>query len=158
MSQPDYSARILTSIDEVSEAEWDAHVPEGRHPFLSWRFLNALEQSGSAIQETGWAPRHIWLEDNKGTALGAAPLYAKTNSQGEYVFDHGWADALHRAGGHYYPKLQGSIPFTPATGPRLLAKDIEAKKALISAMVQACLLYTSPSPRDKRQSRMPSSA
>ena len=138
MSEPDYSARILTSIDEVSEAEWDAHLPEGRHPFLSWRFLNALEQSGSAIQETGWAPRHIWLEDDKGTALGAAPLYAKTNSQGEYVFDHGWADALHRAGGHYYPKLQGSIPFTPATGPRLLAKDIEAKKALISAMVQAC--------------------
>ncbi len=138
MSQPDYSARILTSIDEVSEAAWDAHLPKGRHPFLTWRFLNALEQSGSAVQETGWAPRHIWLEDEVGAAMGAAPLYAKTHSQGEYVFDHGWADALHRAGGQYYPKLQGSIPFTPACGPRLLAKTPETKKALISAMVQAC--------------------
>ncbi len=138
MSSSNYSARILTRISEVSESDWDSHLPEGTHPFLSWRFLNACEQSGSATEETGWAPRHIWLEDDKGQSVGVAPLYAKTHSQGEYVFDHGWAEALHRAGGNYYPKLQGSIPFTPATGPRLLASNKAEKMALISAMVQAC--------------------
>ena len=138
MAAPTYSARILTRISEVSEAQWDAHLPEGKHPFLSWRFLNACEESGSATEDTGWAPRHIWLEDEGGKALGAAPLYAKTHSQGEYVFDHGWAEALQRAGGRYYPKLQGSIPFTPATGPRLLTGDKAHKMAMVSAMVQAC--------------------
>ena len=138
MAAPTYSARILTRISEVSEAEWDAHLPEGKHPFLSWRFLNACEESGSATEDTGWAPRHIWLEDESGKSLGAAPLYAKTHSQGEYVFDHGWAEALQRAGGRYYPKLQGSIPFTPATGPRLLTVDKAHKMAIVSAMVQAC--------------------
>jgi len=138
MEASTYSARILTRISEVSEAEWDAHLPEGRHPFLSWRFLKACEDSGSATEDTGWAPRHIWLEDEKGKALGCAPLYAKTHSRGEYVFDHGWADALTRAGGNYYPKLQGSVPFTPATGPRLLAKSKDAKIGLMSTMVQAC--------------------
>ena len=133
-----YTARILSRINEVSEAEWDAHLPAGQHPFLSWRFFNACEESGSAIEETGWAPRHIWLEDEAGNALGCAPLYAKTHSQGEYVFDHSWADAMARAGGNYYPKLQGCVPFTPATGPRLLAKDRDAKTGLISTMVQAC--------------------
>jgi len=138
MEASTYTARILTRISEVSEAQWDAHLPEGRHPFLSWRFLNACEESGAATEQTGWAPRHIWLEDEDGTPLGCAPLYAKTHSQGEYVFDHGWADALSRAGGHYYPKLQGSIPFTPATGPRLLTQDKDVKIGLISTMVQAC--------------------
>jgi len=138
MASPSYNARILTRISEVDEAAWDAHLPKETHPFLTWRFLNALEDSGSATEETGWAPRHIWLKDRDGNAIGAAPLYAKTHSQGEYVFDHGWAEALHRAGGQYYPKLQGSVPFTPATGPRLLAKDKAAKKGLVSAMMQAC--------------------
>ncbi len=138
MQNTHFSARILARINEVSESAWDAHLPKTHHPFLTWRFLNALEESGSATEETGWTPRHIWLEDADGTALGAAPLYAKTHSQGEYVFDHGWAEALHRAGGNYYPKLQGSIPFTPAQGPRLLAKTKEAKTGLVSAMVQAC--------------------
>jgi len=133
-----FQARILNSINEVSENDWDACLPEGRHPFLSWRFLQACEQSGSAGPETGWYPRHIWLEDEDGTAIGAAPLYAKTHSQGEYVFDHGWADALERAGGRYYPKLQCAIPFTPATGPRLLTKMAAHKRAIASAMIQAC--------------------
>ena len=110
MAETHYSARILTRINEVSEAAWDAHLPKGQHPFLSWRFLNAMEESGSATEDTGWAPRHIWLEDENGKPQGAAPLYAKTHSQGEYVFDHGWADALHRAGENYYPKLQGPFP------------------------------------------------
>lgn len=137
-SSKTFNARILTQINEVGEAEWDAHLPEGSHPFLSWRFLHALEESGCAAEETGWSPRHIWLEDEQGKSLGAAPLYAKLHSQGEYVFDHGWADALARAGGHYYPKLQCSVPFTPAAGPRLLAKTTVHKQALISAMVSAC--------------------
>ncbi len=131
-----YAARILTRINEVEEPEWDA-LAGTDNPFLSWRFLNALEASGCAVAETGWAPRHIWLTNEDGNAVGAAPLYAKTHSQGEYVFDHGWADALERAGGHYYPKLQCAIPFTPVNGPRLLAKGADARTGLISAMVQA---------------------
>ena len=136
--EPHFQARILNSIDEVAEADWDALIPSGNHPFLSWRFLNACEQSGSATPETGWNPRHIWLEDEHGAVIGAAPLYAKTHSRGEYVFDHAWADALQRAGGSYYPKLQCSVPFTPASGPRLLAQTSEHKRALASAMIQAC--------------------
>ena len=133
-----YTARILNRISDVSEAAWDAHLPKGRHPFLSWRFLNACEESGAATEDTGWAPRHIWLENEDGHSVGCAPFYAKTHSQGEYVFDHSWANALERAGLNYYPKLQGSVPFTPATGPRLLAKTKDAKTGLISTMLQAC--------------------
>jgi len=133
-----FQARILNSISDVTEREWDALLPSGKHPFLSWRFLNACEQSGSASPQTGWHARHILLEDENGNPIGAAPLYAKTHSQGEYVFDHGWADALERAGGSYYPKLQCAVPFTPATGPRLLANMTEHKRALASAMIQAC--------------------
>ena len=134
----DYSARILTSINQVSARDWDAHIPAGQHPFLSHAFLKACEDSGSATAQTGWTPVHIWLEDKNGNAVGAAPLYVKTHSQGEYVFDHGWADALERAGGNYYPKLQCCVPFTPATGPRLLASTPAAKTALLSAMEQFC--------------------
>ena len=135
-----FKAQILSRINDVDEATWDAlGQPEGLtgHPFLSWRFLSALEESGSAINETGWTPRHIWLMDENDVPVGAAPLYVKSHSRGEYVFDHGWADALHRAGGHYYPKLQCSVPFTPVTGLRLLAKTREAKVGLASAMIQA---------------------
>ena len=135
---PTYTARILSRINEVTESDWDAHLPDGRHPFLSWRFLNACEQSGSATEDTGWAPRHIWLEDEAGKAVGCAPFYAKTHSQGEYVFDHSWANAMAQAGLDYYPKLQGSVPFTPATGPRLLTQDKDAKIGLVSTMIQAC--------------------
>lgn len=136
------TAQLLPSIDAVSEKDWDALIPGhasgASHPFLSHRFLHALEASGSASVETGWAPRHIWLEDDAGTAVGAAPLYAKSHSQGEYVFDHGWADALERAGIPYYPKLQCSVPFTPATGPRLLSPTAQGRRALLSTMAQAC--------------------
>ena len=130
------SATILPRIADVSESEWDALVPSGSHPFLTHRFLHALEASGSATAATGWTPRHIWLTDGE-TPVAAAPLYAKTHSQGEYVFDHAWADAMRRAGGSYYPKLQCSVPFTPATGPRLLARSDEHRLALLSAIIQA---------------------
>ena len=134
----DHSARILRQISDVSEAEWDAHLPSVSHPFLSWRFLHALEESESATSETGWTPCHLWVTDEEDKAIGAAPLYLKTHSQGEYVFDHGWADALHRAGGQYYPKLQCSVPFTPATGPRLLSRDHTAKPIILNAFENFC--------------------
>ncbi len=138
MTSPAYTATIFSRISEISAADWDALIPSGNHPFLSHRFLLALEESGSATPETGWAPRHIWVEDEDGQSVGAAPLYVKSHSQGEYVFDHSWANALMQAGMNYYPKLQCSVPFTPATGPRLLAKTPEAKQAVAGAMMQAC--------------------
>lgn len=90
------------------------------NPFLSHAFLSAMEESGSATAKTGWHGHHLLLENDEGALIGAIPGYLKSHSQGEYVFDHGWADAFERAGGRYYPKLQCSVPFTPATGPRLL--------------------------------------
>lgn len=93
------------------------------NPFLSYAYLSALEDSGCVGENTGWAPCHLRLENEQGQLLAAAPAYLKAHSQGEYVFDHGWADAFERAGGQYYPKLQIGIPFTPTTGPRLLTSE-----------------------------------
>ncbi|MBW3098506.1 GNAT family N-acetyltransferase [Pseudohoeflea coraliihabitans] len=90
------------------------------NPFVSHAFLSALEESGSVAAKTGWLPQHLILRDGAGKLAGALPAYIKSHSMGEYVFDHAWADAFERAGGRYYPKLQCSVPFTPATGPRLL--------------------------------------
>ncbi len=92
------------------------------NPFVSHEFLSALEQSHSVGGRTGWQPRHLVAEQADGTLLGTAPCYVKSHSQGEYVFDHGWAEAFEHAGGDYYPKLQVAVPFTPVTGPRLLAR------------------------------------
>jgi predicted N-acyltransferase len=112
---------------------WDA-LGDG-NPFTTHRFLNALEESGSVGTGTGWQPLHITLERD-GCMIAAAPLYAKSHSQGEYIFDHAWAQAYARAGGRYYPKLQAAVPFTPATGARLLAKDVEARQSLLAGMTQ----------------------
>ncbi|MGD9784844.1 MAG: GNAT family N-acetyltransferase [Hyphomicrobiaceae bacterium] len=109
-------------MSDIDAAAWDTlAVPEpaALNPFVLHAFLHALERSGSVGAGTGWQPAHIALKQN-GRLLAAAPLYVKTHSQGEYVFDHAWADAYHRAGGHYYPKLQCAVPFTPVPGPRLL--------------------------------------
>jgi predicted N-acyltransferase len=113
---------------DIPAADWDAcAAPEtadnGRpeYPFLTHRFLAALEESGSATPRTGWAPHHL-VATIGGQVEGVMPLYLKSHSQGEYVFDHSWAYAFDRAGGDYYPKLQASVPFTPATGPRLLVR------------------------------------
>ena len=134
------SARILHGIDEIDAEAWDrcANPPdEPFNPFLAHSFLHALEASGSATASTGWQPFHLALEEG-GAVLGVAPMYVKGHSQGEYVFDYAWADAWHRAGGKYYPKLQGSVPFTPATGRRLLARngDRETEQALLGACAQ----------------------
>ncbi len=116
------TARILSSLSDVSANDWD-RCAGSVNPFVSYAFLSALEDSGSATADTGWMPQHIVIEDPIGTVLAAAPLYLKNHSYGEYVFDWGWADAFERAGGHYYPKLQCTVPFTPATGPRFLIRN-----------------------------------
>jgi len=107
------------------------------NPFVSHEFLSSLEQSNSVGSHTGWQPRHLLAEDQAGTLLGAAPCYVKSHSRGEYVFDYGWAEAFEHAGGDYYPKLQVAVPFTPVTGPRLLAKPGELADAVRGGLAQA---------------------
>jgi predicted N-acyltransferase len=122
MAEPDaVTIRILTSLDQVSPEDWDACAGDD-NPFVSHAFLAALERSGSAIARTGWGAQHLAIDGPDGRLVGALPMYLKSHSYGEYVFDHSWAAAYERAGGHYYPKLQVSVPFTPATGPRLLVR------------------------------------
>ncbi|WP_421836871.1 GNAT family N-acetyltransferase [Novosphingobium sp.] len=116
------TARVHHAVGEIPAAEWDALAGEG-NPFTSHAFLTLLEESGSVGGRSGWSPLPLVIEDAAGIAAAALPAYLKGHSQGEYVFDHNWADAWHRAGGQYYPKLQISVPFTPATGPRLLTGD-----------------------------------
>jgi hypothetical protein len=129
------SANVLSSIAEIPAEVWNGLAPSHDgvvdNPFLDRRFLLALEQSGSASNRTGWQPQHLLLSNSAGAAVGAMPLYLKSHSQGEYVFDHGWADAFQQAGGDYYPKLQCAVPFTPVTGPRFLATDDASRTALI---------------------------
>jgi predicted N-acyltransferase len=144
-----YSIRAVSSIREIGQSRWDSvanpyltdpdcGIPFD--PFVSYHFLSALEQSGSAAAETGWAAYHLMLEDDAGTTLGIVPMYLKSHSQGEYVFDYNWADAFERAGGRYYPKLQISVPFTPATGRRILTagsdQQGEYEEHLISGVMQ----------------------
>ncbi|MGO7337914.1 GNAT family N-acetyltransferase [Rhizobium leguminosarum] len=124
------SIRVERSFTAISPESWSKLSGASKtcdtiayNPFVSHAFLSSLEESGSADAETGWLGHHLLLETGRGELIGALPGYLKNHSQGEYVFDHGWADAFERAGGHYYPKLQCSIPFTPATGPRLLVAE-----------------------------------
>ena len=115
------TVRVAERIGEIDVAEWDACAgPE--NPFLCHAFLSALEDSGSVAPDTGWLPQHLVAETDGGAIVGVVPAYLKSHSQGEYVFDHGWADAYMKAGGRYYPKLQIAVPFTPATGRRILLK------------------------------------
>ena len=116
------AARVHHAVGEIPAAEWDA-LAGGGNPFTSHAFLTLLEESGSVGGRSGWSPLPLVIEDAAGIAAAALPAYLKGHSQGEYVFDHSWADAWHRAGGQYYPKLQISVPFTPATGPRLLTGE-----------------------------------
>ncbi len=117
----------------VDANDWDA-LTKG-DPFTTHRFLKALEDSGSVGVGTGWEPRHM-LAHVGGKLVGAMPLYLKSHSQGEYIFDFSWADAYTRAGGDYYPKLQSAVPFTPASGARLLAHDTATRRALLQGAVQ----------------------
>lgn len=136
MTRQEVTVEIAASVGQLPVAEWDALA--GGNPFVSHAFLSALEDSGSVGGRSGWDPAPIVIRDAQGTLAAAAPAYLKSHSQGEYVFDHAWADAWHRAGGNYYPKLQIASPFTPATGPRLLLLDPALAPALIAGAEALC--------------------
>jgi uncharacterized protein len=129
-------ARVASGVGEFPAAQWDPLT--GGNPFISHAFLTALEDSGSVGAGSGWGPAPIVIEGANGELIGALPAYLKSHSQGEYVFDHAWADAWQRAGGSYYPKLQIAAPFTPATGPRLLLADPALATPLLRAAEQLC--------------------
>src|SRR6201996_4438211 len=135
MDSSEITLEAVSSISQIPAEEWNAcanpvlppdislgDCKSPYNPFISHAFFAAVEASGSATPRTGWGPRHL-LARCDGVIAGIVPCYLKSHSQGEYVFDRGWADAYERAGGSYYPKLQASGPFTPATGPRLLVRD-----------------------------------
>lgn len=141
----------MSGIEEIGQSAWDACANPARagidcdipfDPFVSYAFLNSLERSGSAVAQTGWAPYHLALENDDAEVLGVVPMYLKNHSQGEYVFDYSWADAFERAGGRYYPKLQISVPFTPATGRRILTQpqaEIETHRTLDQTMIKGMM-------------------
>jgi len=143
---------VLGGLDQIAPSEWDScAAPEcaggarSDNPFLTWRFLRALEQSGSVGPGTGWIPRHLAARADDGQGggglIGVMPLYAKTHSQGEYVFDHSWAHAFENAGGRYYPKLQCAVPFTPVAGRRILTNPSGPlpQEAALAALAQGAV-------------------
>ena len=137
---PSLSLTLHPKIADIPAADWDAcagTLEGGGNPFVCHAFLSAMEDSGSASNRTGWLPQHAALREGD-RIVGVAPMYAKSHSYGEYVFDHGWANAFERAGGNYYPKLQVAVPFSPVPGPRLLVRDGVAPGAMGQALVQAC--------------------
>ncbi len=137
MSGDELTVRLAPSVGSFDAAEWNALNPSG-NPFVSYEFLTAMEDSGSVGEGTGWDPVPIAITGENGKLLAAMPSYAKGHSQGEYVFDHSWADAYQRAGGRYYPKLQIASPFTPATGPRLLLSDPSLALHLLKGAELVC--------------------
>ena len=135
MSSEPVVARLAEGVASFAAEDWD-RCAGGGDPFLSHAFLSALEDSGSATARTGWRPVPIAIDGVDSRPAAVMPAYVKSHSLGEYVFDHGWADAYERAGGAYYPKLQIAVPFTPVTGRRLLARDPAFAPALIAAAQQ----------------------
>ena len=132
-------------IADIGRAAWDACAGAPGHagnPFIAYDFLDIAEESGCASPRTGWAPQHLAVRDEAGEVAAVAPVYLKSHSQGEYVFDHSWADAYERAGGRYYPKLVAAAPFSPVTGPRLLVRpdvDLEqGRRMLLSGAITVC--------------------
>jgi hypothetical protein len=161
MNERSLRLRVVPAIAEVDAAVWDACANPSGHvgytasaaakglaednplnPFIAYDFLHALEASGSAVARAGWQPQHVLAEDETGTILGAVPCYLKSHSRGEYVFDRGWAEAYERAGGAYYPKLQISVPFTPASGRRLLVppgpQADKIRAGLTAGLIELC--------------------
>src|SRR6266571_1937717 len=160
MASSEITLEAVPSVSDIKAADWDAcanpkpnpnslenldtlaasgsqsdSCKPAYNPFVSHAFFTATEASGSACARTGWGPRHL-LARLDGRIVGVVPCYLKSHSQGEYVFDRGWADAYERAGGSYYPKLQASVPFTPATGPRLLIRDGVEHDMIRAALAQ----------------------
>ena len=138
MSDGGLAARVGGSVGAFDRDQWNA-LAGADNPFVSHEFLTALEDSGSVGPGTGWQPTPLVISEDGGPLVAAMPAYLKGHSQGEYVFDHHWADAFERAGGSYYPKLQIAVPFTPATGPRLLLSDPAYAAPLLAAAEQLCL-------------------
>jgi predicted N-acyltransferase len=138
VSGTELTVRIASSVGSFTPEAWNA-LGGNDNPFVSHEFLTAMEDSGSVGPGTGWEPAPVCITDEAGRLLAAMPSYAKGHSQGEYVFDHSWADAWHRAGGRYYPKLQIAAPFTPATGPRLLLSDESLAPHLLKGAEAVCL-------------------
>ena len=134
------TARFHAALDDIDATAWNALRPDD-NPFLDHAFLSGLERLGCIRREWGWQPHHLALHDN-GTLIGAVPLYLKGNSHGEFVFDHAWAQAWERAGGPYYPKLLAAIPYTPVTGPRLLAGVADDAAAIRAQSVAALTAET----------------
>ena len=132
------SISVIGDLANIERDVWDALANPADapfDPFLSWDFLQALEESGCAAAANGWQPAHLIAREAGGAIVGAMPLYAKDHSYGEYVFDHAWADALHRAGGNYYPKLQCAVPFTPVPGRRIFARNQAVEAALAQGAI-----------------------
>ena len=144
--------RVVPAIADIPAAAWDACAnpadlnsqDQAYNPFISHAFLSALETSDSATARSGWQPQHLVAETEGGAVLGVTPAYLKSHSRGEYVFDAGWAEAYERAGGSYYPKVQVSVPFTPATGRRLLVPPSDAavgvRQGLVSGLIELAKL------------------
>jgi predicted N-acyltransferase len=142
------AVQVHRRVAEVGREAWDACAANPAYagnPFIRYDFLDSLEAANCAVERTGWGPQHLSVADEKGRVAAVMPLYLKSHSQGEYIFDHAWADAYERAGGRYYPKLLSAAPFTPATGPRLLVRpDVDAEAArglLIGGAVTLCERY-----------------
>ncbi|MBI1199743.1 MAG: GNAT family N-acetyltransferase [Phenylobacterium sp.] len=142
------AVKVCRRIAEIGREAWDAcagNPAYAGNPFIRFDFLDALEATNCAIERTGWGPQHLAVEDDEGRIAAVMPLYLKSHSQGEYIFDHAWADAYERAGGRYYPKLLSAAPFTPATGARLLARpDVragEARALLLGGALSLCERY-----------------
>ncbi|MCO5574859.1 hypothetical protein L7F22_028652 [Adiantum nelumboides] len=133
---------IVSSMSAIPQEDWDACAIDSSgvdllNPFLLHAFLSSLEDSGSAITEKGWSPQHLVARDESGGILGAVPLYLKSHSYGEYVFDHSWANAYYHFGRSYYPKLQSCVPFTPVTGPRILLRNGPLKAEVANGLLRA---------------------
>jgi predicted N-acyltransferase len=136
------SVSVHRRISEIGRQAWDgcAATPDyGANPFVAFDFLDILEQSGSAVEATGWGPQHLVVRQDGGGVAAVMPLYLKSHSQGEYIFDHAWADAYERAGGRYYPKLVSASPFSPVTGPRMLVRFDVDRAAAWGMLVDAAL-------------------
>jgi len=139
------SLRVAESLSSIDADRWDelatTRTGASANPFVRHAFLSSLEDAGCVGERSGWLPQHLVLEDGRGEILAVAPAYLKSHSQGEYVFDQGWANAFERAGGRYYPKLQLSAPFSPVTGPRFLVGSSDSADGLRLAMAEAVKAY-----------------
>lgn len=138
----DFTLQVHNTVADIGRAAWDVCASASGDPFVSYDFLDACEASGSAVPSQGWAGRHLALKDETGRVIGVMPLWLKGHSQGEYVFDHSWADAYERAGGRYYPKLLAAVPFTPVTGPRFLAHPDADAAVVRRALLQGAVALT----------------